>query len=65
MTVHRLVLESDFENDFSLIAIHCSEEAYKMAYMFNKFIPLKLERKELDLDFSNKGLEVTFPIFEY
>lgn len=65
MAVHKLVLESDFENDFSLIAIHCSEEAYKMAYMLNKFIPLKLERKKLDLDFSNKGLEVTFPIFEY
>ena len=65
MAIHKLVLEDDFSNEFSLIAIHCSEEAYKMAYMLNKYVPLYLKRKPLDLDFSNNGLEVTFPIFEY
>ncbi len=65
MAIHKLILEEDFTNEFSLIAIHCSEEAYKMAYMLNKYVFLHLERKPLDLDFSNNGLEVTFPIFEY
>jgi len=65
MAVHKLILEDDFNNEFSLIAIHCSEEAYKMAYMLNKHVPLHLERKLVDLDFSNNGLELTFPIFEY
>ena len=27
MGTHKLVLDDDFEEDFSLIAIHCSEEA--------------------------------------
>jgi len=65
MAIHKLILEDDFNNEFSLIAIHCSEEAYKMAYMLNKHVSLQLERKSLDLEFSNNGLEVTFPIFEY
>jgi len=65
MAIHKLILEDNFTNEFSLIAIHCSEEAYKIAYMLNKHVPLHLERKPLDLDFSNNGLEVTFPIFEY
>jgi len=65
MAIHKLILEDDFNNEFSLIAIHCSEEAYKMAYMLNKYVSLQLERKPLDLDFSNNGLDVTFPIYEY
>ncbi|MFK5983452.1 MAG: IPExxxVDY family protein [Flavobacteriaceae bacterium] len=62
---HKLFLDDDFEEDFSLIAIHCSEEPYKMAYMLNKFVSLRLIRKDKDVDFSNKGLDVSFPIFEY
>lgn len=65
MINHKLILEDDCKDEFSLIAIHCSEEAYKMAYMLNKHVPLRLERKWLDLDFSNNGLDVTFPIFEF
>jgi len=65
MTNHKLILEDDFQDEFSLIAIHCSEESFKMAYMLNKNIPLRLVRKPLDVAFSDKGLEITFPIFEY
>lgn len=65
MAHHKLLLEDDFNEDFSLIAIHCSDEAYKMAFMLNKNLNLRLVRKSLDVDFSNKGLDVSFPIFEY
>jgi len=65
MANHKLILEDDYQEEFSLIAIHCSEEPFKIAYMLNKHVPLHLKRKSLDLDFSNNGLEVTFPIFEY
>lgn len=36
-----------------------------MAYMLNKQISLRLFRKKLDVDFSNQGLDISFPIFEY
>ncbi len=65
MTSHKLWLDDDFEEEFSLIAIHCSAEAYKMAFMLNKYLGLKLERRRVDLDFSMNGLDVTFPIFKF
>jgi hypothetical protein len=65
MRTHKLVLDDDFAEDFSLIAIHCSEEAYKVAYLLNQFAQLKLQRRKVDLAYSNKGLEITFPLFDF
>jgi len=65
MAIHKLLLEEDFEENFSLIAIHCSDEPYKMAYLLNKYIGLRLERNRIDLNYSNNGLEITFPLFKF
>ncbi len=65
MANHKLILDDAIGEDFSLIAIHCSEEAYKMAYLLNKFIHLRLQRRRSDLDFSEEGLEITFPLFDF
>jgi len=65
MAHHKLELEDDFKETYSLVAIHCSEEAYKMAYILNKSLGLRLQRRDVDLEFSNKGLEITFSLFEY
>ena len=65
MANHKLILEDNFQEEFSLIAIHCSEEPYKMAYMLNKHMSLRLSRKKLDVDFSSQGLDISFPLFEY
>ena len=65
MAHYKLLLEDDHNDYYSLISIHCSEEPYKLAYQLNRHLSLQLKRKSLDLDYSNKGLEVTFPIFEF
>lgn len=65
MAHHKLLLDDDPEEDFSLIAIHCSEEAYKMAFMLNKHAILRLKRRKEDLDFSYQGHVICFPIFEF
>lgn len=65
MSAYKLILDDYIEDDFSLIAIHCSEEAYKVAYLLNQFTGLRLCRKKVDLEFNNKGLEVTFPLYEF
>lgn len=62
MATHKLVLDDDFEEDFSLIAIHCSEEPYKVAYILNQFARLKLRREKLDLAFSSSGMEIRLPL---
>jgi len=65
MAHHKLLLDDEFEELYSLIAIHCSEEAYKMAFLLNKFGQLLLKRRATDLEFQDNGLEVTFPLFEF
>ncbi len=65
MANHKLILDEDIGIDFSLIAIHCSEEAYKLAFLLNKHIQLRLHRRRRDLDFSKDGLEITFPLFNF
>ena len=63
MGTHKLVLDDDFAEDFSLIAIHCSEEPYKVAYILNQFAQLKLRREKVDLSYTSKTMEMTFPLF--
>jgi len=65
MAIHKIVLDEDFADDFSLVAIHCSEEAYKVAYLLNQNLNLCLQRSSSDLDFSSEFREVNFPIFEF
>lgn len=65
MAHHKLLLDDDLSEEYALIAIHCSEEAYKMAFMLNQKLSLQLKRRNVDLEFSNEGLEVTFPIFKF
>lgn len=61
----KLLLDDDYKEEFSLIAIHCSEESYKMAFLINKQLGLCLKREKLDLDYSSNGLAVTFPLFQF
>lgn len=65
MALHKLVLDEEFCDEYSLIAIHCSEEEYKIAFMINKLLSLHLKRKKKDLDFTIEGNDVSFPIFEF
>jgi len=65
MANHKFLMEDVFEEEYDLVAIHCVEEAYKIAYLINKYTNLRLHRKERDLDFSYDGTEVFYPIFEF
>ena len=54
MAVHKLILDDIFdESVFTLIAIHCTIEDYRLAYLLNKFLGINLVRKKFDLDFNN------------
>ena len=65
MAHYKLILEDDCKAAFSLVAIHCTVESYKMAFLLNKYLGLRLKREARDLDFSKDGLEITFPLFEF
>lgn len=57
------LLTFDLEDDYSLIGIHSTEEDYRLAYLLNNFLKIKLTRFKHNLDFHNSTAE--FPLFEY
>ncbi|KJD33961.1 hypothetical protein PK35_04285 [Tamlana nanhaiensis] len=64
MAVHKLILDDDFaEAEYTLIAIHCNLEDYRLAYLLNKNLGISLTRKKSDLKF-NKGV-ITYPIYHW
>ena len=64
MAVHKLILDDVFDEVYyTLIAIHCTIEDYRLAYLLNSKLGVSLKRKKCDLDF-NKG-KSSFSIFDW
>ncbi|WP_178986524.1 IPExxxVDY family protein [Winogradskyella helgolandensis] len=63
MALHKLQVDDFYDDSYKLIAIHCRLEDYRLAYLLNKHLELKLERKQKDIDF--KYLESSYSIYEW
>lgn len=63
MANHRLDIDDFYDTSFSLIAIHCRIEDYRLAYLLNKYLDLNLVRKQKDLDY--KYFAATYAIYEW
>jgi len=63
MALHKLQVDDFYDDSYTLIAIHCRLDDYRLAYLLNKHLELRLERKEQDIDF--KYLESSYSIFEW
>lgn len=51
MALHKLLVD-DFEDEtYSLLAIHCNLEDYRIAFLLNQFLNINLKRCAYDLDF--------------
>jgi hypothetical protein len=57
------VLTLELEDDYALVGIHSTEEDYRLAYLLNKYLKIKLVRFKDNLDFGNSCSE--FPLFEF
>lgn len=63
MALHKLLFD-DFNDDvYSLLAIHCTIEDYRVAYLLNKELQINLKRKSQDLDF--KYTASSYSIYEW
>ncbi|MDC8000385.1 IPExxxVDY family protein [Aequorivita todarodis] len=62
---YKLDMGEEPEEPYTLIAIHCSEEAYKVAYLMNQHLNTRFKRRRVDIDFPSEGMMVTFPIFDF
>ena len=65
MPAHRLILDDVFEQPFKLIAIHSSVEEYKLAFLLNKHLGLRLSRSSNDVDFQIQDLKVLFALYTF
>lgn len=63
MALHKLLVDDFYDSSYSLLAIHCRLEDYRLAYLLNKYLDLKLSRLQYDLDY--KYLEATYSIYEW
>ncbi len=63
MALHKLDLNQLQDESYSLIAIHCSAEDYRMAYLINKYLKIKLARNRHDLDF--EYTLASYPIYSW
>lgn len=65
MATQRLVLETITDDDYELIAIHCSLAPYRVAYLLNKYLNLHLYRKNEDINFEYDTITANYPLFQY
>lgn len=63
MAALKLILTDTLEYDFSLFAIHCSLEDYRIAYFINKHLGMRLKRRQKDVDFKKETYEALFSLF--
>jgi hypothetical protein len=65
MAKYKLTFDDEPEEPFTLIAVHCSEEDYKVAYLMNKHLNTRFKRRKVDIDLPSEGMMVNFPIFDF
>lgn len=63
MAVHKLLVDDFYDASFTLIAIHCRLEDYRLAYLLNKHLNISLVRQPQDLDY--KYLYANYSIYEW
>lgn len=63
MATHKLLVDDFCDTTFSLLAIHCRLEDYRLAYLLNKFLGLNLSRMPQDLDY--KYFAASYSVYEW
>ncbi|MBW2960217.1 IPExxxVDY family protein [Mesonia aestuariivivens] len=65
MVINKLVLDNLVDEDFHLIAIHCSAEVYKVVFYLNKFLGLNLQRTPKDVDYNYPEGMAFYELYDY
>ncbi len=61
--MRKLILEDILEDiDYAIIGIHCSIEDYRLTYLLNQYLNLKLKRKLKDIAYDDTS---NYSIFEW
>ena len=63
MALHKLLVDDFYDTSFSLLAIHCGLEDYRLAYLLNKYLGTNFSRMEWDLDY--KYTAASYSVYEW
>jgi len=63
MALHKLLIDDFNDDTYTLIAIHCTIEDYRVAYLLNQYLNINLKRNPQDLDF--KYVAASYSIYEW
>ena len=63
MALHKLLVDDFSDENYSLLAIHCTIEDYRVAYLLNQYLNINLVRKAQDLDF--KYIAASYSFYEW
>ena len=65
MPAHKLVLDDFFEQPFKLLAIHASVEEYRMAFLLNKHLNIRMTRTRKDVDLRKNSVVSLFELYHF
>ncbi|HET8839288.1 MAG TPA: IPExxxVDY family protein [Flavobacteriaceae bacterium] len=65
MPRNKMILNLVVEDDYSLVAIHSSAEPYRLAFLLNKHLSLRLVREKKDIDFKHVEMIALYPLFRF
>lgn len=51
MALHKLLVDQFYDDAFTLLALHCTIEDYRVAYLLNQYLNINLKRQKKDVDF--------------
>ena len=63
MALHKLLVDDFYDDTYSLFAIHCTIEDYRVAYLLNQYLQINLKRNSQDLDINNATL--SYSLYEW
>ncbi len=65
MQAHKMLLGEVEEDSFWLAAIYTNVESFKLAFLINKHLGLRLKREKADVDYSHKNLKAFYERFTF
>ncbi len=65
MQAHKMLLGAVEEDSFWLAAIYTNIESFKLAFLLNKHLGLRLKREREDVDYSHKNTEAFYERYTF
>jgi len=63
MALHKLLVDQFYDETYSLLALHCTIEDYRVAYLLNQYLNINLKRHPKDLDF--EYIKASYALYEW